>query len=179
MCVFSSISIFRHLSHSLGIICVPIHVPHQTMDSGFSSLDMRSVPWLMTSGRPAIWLMHSDGHEEASTQNYVAAGLYMTGPHLYYIFWLSTIDTYNFLNIPGYFMQLSVFKFSNSHIPSLWEEDWQNQAFQVSVHVSFSSPRRSDITLYCPSFQSSRDYINWLNVSPLCSQSIVSFNGPV
>lgn len=32
----------------------------------------------------------------------------------------------------------SVFKFSNSHTPSLWEEDWQNQAFfQVSVHVSF------------------------------------------
>ena len=46
---------------------------------------------------------------------------------------VSDTDTYNFLNTPCYFMQLSAFKFSNLHMSLLWG----GEGFLVSVYVSF------------------------------------------
>ena len=84
--------------------------------------------------------MHPDGHKE----NMWSCSLIVHGTSSITAFRPSTssstvspkvsdTDTYNFLNTPCYFMQLSAFKFSNLHMLLLWG----GEGFLVSVYVSF------------------------------------------
>lgn len=119
--------------------------------------------------------MHSD-EREGSMQNHVAD---CTWHVLYYNLSHSSIispkfhdtDAYNFLNIPGYFMHLSAFKFSNVHTPPLWgREGWQNPTL-LSNHSLYHLPKENltSLSILSPSKVE-------LDVPSLCSHDIVYFN---
>lgn len=79
---------------------------------------------------------------------------------------LSDTDTYNSLNIPGYFMRLSAFKFLNLHTPLILVRGGLGKTlpfFQVAVHVP-SSPRNLTSLAIAPP---SKDE---LDIPPVCSQ---------
>lgn len=80
-------------------------------------------------------------------------------------------DAYNFLNIPGYFMYLSAFKFSNVHIPPLWgRKSWQNLTL-LSIYSLYHLPQENLTSLSIPSPSKVE-----LDVLPLCSHNMVYFN---